>query len=363
MSLDRLRIDSHKLLLHPGRVARWLEAGDDWERARAVYPLYVEVSPSGACNHRCTFCALDYMGYKPRFLDPDVMAGRFEEMAGLGVKSVMFGGEGEPFLHRRMADMALSAADAGLDLAFTTNGVLLRPDTARAVLPRTAWVKVSLNAGTAETYARIHRTDAADFDKVVANLGHAARERQARGWNVTLGAQILLLPENASEVETLARLCRDLGLDYLVVKPYSQHSFSQTRQYEDMDYAPYLDMAERLEALSTDAFSLVFRAATMARYRRERPYDRCRAVPHFWAYVSADHGVWSCSAYLGDERFVFGSLAEESFRDIWEGPARQRNWELLRTLDISSCRSNCRMDAVNAYLAELAAPGPHANFI
>ena len=116
---DRFNIDSHKLIFHPKRVAQWQEAADQWEKAKSVYPIYVEVSPVGACNHRCTFCAVDYIGYKSNRLSTSVIAERLPEMGQLGVKSIMFAGEGEPLLHTDTAEHVLICNEANIDVAFT----------------------------------------------------------------------------------------------------------------------------------------------------------------------------------------------------------------------------------------------------
>lgn len=341
--MDKFKIDGQKLEFHPHRVAQWLDAKDDWEKAKKVYPIYVEVSPVGACNHRCTFCAVDYLGYKTVRLDADLLMARLAEMASLGVKSVMFAGEGEPLLHSEIDEIVDDAHREGLSVAFTTNGVLLdKLDS----LQMCEWVKVSLNAGTRETYAKVHRTKEKDWDRVWENLRAAVK----RKGDCTIGVQMVCLPENAGEEKDLQARCDDVGVDYLVFKPYSQHKFSITKQYEG--YKPInlvggKNVVVREEAIKTDGHA----------------YDKCSATPNFWAYLMASGDLYSCSAYLLDPRFRLGNINLSTFREIWEGEERRKNWEFVRKdLDIHECRVNCRLDKVNRYLAGFGRQ-EHVNFI
>jgi cyclic pyranopterin phosphate synthase len=363
---DLYQIDSHKLHLHPARVAQW-QAADDWESAKKVYPIYAEISPVGQCNHRCTFCAVDYIGYKSRHIPADAMFRCLSDMAAHGVKSVMFAGEGEPLLYREFDRCVNWAKTEGLDVAVTTNATMLTEDLARRCLGNVTWLKASVNAGDRETYAKVHGTKAADFDRVITNLGRAAWLRKERGWKTTLGAQAVLLPENAGTLPALAAICRNIGLDYLVVKPYSQHpsSLATAERYGGMVYRDWeKSLADALAALSTDTFHVVFRGQTMARLDEpERPYSVCHSTPNFWAYVMADGGVYGCGAHLEDQRFRFGSITEQPFSEVWEGDRRRQCWELMKSFDISECRKNCRMEAPNRYLARLESPQGHDNFI
>jgi len=357
MSGDTYRIDSHKLMFHPDRVANWMVG-------KTIYPIYVELSPSGACNHRCVFCAFDFMGYKTRFLDAEMLKDRLAEMAALDVRSIMFAGEGEPLLHPCIADIAEGAKSAGLDIAFTTNGSLLTEELAERLLPITSWIKVSCNGGSLASYAKVHRTSEDTFERVIRNLQDAVHLRKAHDWACTLGLQILLLPEVASEVIDLAKRCRDIGLDYIVVKPYTQHLKSLNKTYESVSYAGFDGLAESLAELNTDSFKAFFRAGAMKKWNEKtRPYTKCLALP-FWAYVDSGANVWGCFNHLTDDRFCYGNLNEKSLAEIWQGEGRRTKLQWAENeLDIDDCRIACRMDEINRYLWELRHPGAHVNFV
>jgi len=355
--MDRYKIDSQKLIYHIPKV-------HDWLAGKEIYPIYMEVSPIGACNHRCTYCGLDFVGYQSRHLDTMILKEKIFELGRLGIKSIMYAGEGEPFLHKDMAEIINYTKASGIDAAAATNGVLFDKKIARKVLGSMEWVKVSINGATKKTYSRIHRSSPQDFDKVIENMSYAARLKKKEKYSCTLGLQLLLLPENAHEAVTLAELARDIGMDYLVIKPYSQHPQSKTRVYGSIKYNDYEYLADRLAGFNSDRFNVIFRVQTMKKWdEKKQDYRCCLALP-FWSYIDAGGNVWGCSVYLGDKRFFYGSIYKQSFQEIWEGEGRRQSLQWVeKELDISACRVNCRMSEINSYLWKLKNPVEHVNFI
>lgn len=355
--MDKFKIDSHKLIYHVSRV-------NDWLKGNNIFPIYLEISTSGGCNHRCTYCALDFMGYHARFLPTDLLKKRLSEMFSLGVKSVMYAGEGEPLLHRDIADIINHTKETGIDVAITTNGVLLNKHLVDYTLSNISWIKVSINGANKKTYGEIHRCGAGDFDRVIENMSYAAMIRKKKKYACVLGMQILLLPENAGEVIDLAKIAREIGMNYLVVKPYSQHPFSKTVKYKNIKYEKYFNLSQQLKKLNSDKFSVVFRINTMKKWDEGfRSYKHCYALP-FWAYIDSGGNIWGCSAYLGKKEFLCGNICQNTFKEIWMSPKRLKMVKMAReTLHTTDCRLNCRMDEINRYLWNLVYPPEHVNFI
>jgi len=353
MISDKYRLDTHKLDLHPARVA-------DWRNGLDVYPIYLELSPSGACQHRCLFCSFDFMKYQNRFLDTRMLKERISEFAELGVKSIQFAGEGEPLLHPDIAEIIRHTSNAGIDVGISTNGVLLSERMNLQILPHCTWIKVSFNAGTPETYALVNGTSSDDFEEVINNLISLVNIRKQKKFSCTLGIQMVVLPENENEISGLAMIAKNTGLDYIVFKPYSHNPHTKSNRYKNLKLAPNWN---DVRSLQSDSFKIDIREQTFDKVNEvKRPFKQCLALP-FWGYIDAGGGVWGCYRHLNDDRFCYGNICQNTFEEIWNGKKRKKSLKMMEKFDILGCGINCRMDSINRYLWRLRYPERHDNFI
>lgn len=351
---ENIRMDSHKLIYHPDAVARWLKGEN-------IYPIEIEISPSGACNHRCVFCAVDYIGYQPNFLDKDIILRDISAMGKKGLKSVICSGEGEPLLNVEMPNIANGIKSCGIDVAMSTNGALFTKDKAKECLAAFTWIRFSVASMEENSYDKIQRGKKGDLERVKTNLADAVKIKHDQRLTTTLGVQCLLMPDNMLQLPDMARQLREIGVDYLTIKPYSQHLHSENTF--EIDYETMLELEQDIKQYATDNFAIYFRANAMKKMHHEKCYKQCLGLP-FMTHIDAKGNVWPCVAHIGTEEFCYGNIYEQTFEEIWEGTKRQEIIQKLNSLDINKvCREACRLDEINKYLDELKHPGEHVNFI
>lgn len=361
---DRFNIDGQKIHYHPERIAQWNIASNIKDKLN-VYPLYVEISPVGQCNHRCSFCAVDYIGYVNRTLSTSKLEDAIVIMASNGVKSIMYAGEGEPMLHPDIENIVEFTHKCGIDVGFTTNGTMM-DEKFISCLGACSFIKVSMNAGDEDTYSKIHGVKKSHFDMVWKNIILAVKYKKTFNLDVSIGVQCLLLPDNADSIHALAKKCWEVGVDYLVLKPYSHKEGSITTKYKDIKYGDLYDQVILdAEQFASSKFELIARRKTMEAWDdSDRGYKKCLATPYFWAYIMSTGDVYGCSAHLLDPRFNYGNICTDSFDSIWTGESRRKSVELIEgEFDISICRKNCRMNMVNKYLDDFKNNQQHRNFI
>lgn len=343
-------------MYHPARVGEFLANSD-------CYPLYVEMSPVGSCNHRCIFCAYDYIGYPNRRLETARTLAFIDELADCGVKSILFAGEGEPLLHPAIADFASRADARGIDVGLFTNGQLLTEELAPRLLPALTFIRFSFNGGGRDNYAAIHSITPEQHDKVVANIGRAATLRRKHGWKLDIGSQFVLIPENIGHMQEAAVTLKGCGIDYLAIKPFLQRDEQAYHLKEQFSLKEIEAELAKAEALSDDTFSVIARRATFEAYGC-RGYDRCFGTS-FISVINSAGVISSCLPYWEREEFAYGSIYEHSFREIWDSERRHTIREYLQErFDAHTCPPNCRPNAINEFLWEIRNPSVnHVNFI
>lgn len=358
---DRFAIDGHKLHWHLDRVA-------DWQKNRLIAPIYLEISPVSYCNNQCLFCGLDFAHHERLTLDADLLMTRIEEMARLGVKSIMFAGEGEPLLHPRLAEIAAHTKRCGIDVSITTNGMAGSAKVWEGLLPSLTWIRFSIDAATPETYATVHGTAPANFARTIKSLKEAVKIKQERELSVTIGVQFLMIQQNIADIEAALSLYSGIGADYLSFKPYSEHP--QMINKSGFTYSAALIDAidQNVQAFvrgNTTKTAIIFRkAATEAYSDGVQRFKSCCAIP-FWGYLSSRGDCYTCSVYLNDDRFKAGNIYRQNMEEILFGEKRKASIDFAEhELEIGhECRLNCRMARINEFLAFLNDPPDHVNFI
>ena len=357
--MNAYRMDGHKLFWHLDRVAAW-QAGE------LIAPIYVEISPVSFCNHRCVFCGLDFAHTDQSSLDTGLLRERIREMGRLGVRSIMFAGEGEPLLHKDLPVLVATAKSAGIDVSITTNGMTGTPELWRELLPHLSWLRFSIDAATGETYEKVHGVRKEFFEKTIESLMSALEVKKDRKLPVTIGVQYLLIRENLNDIEQAIRLYSQIGVDYLSFKPYSEHP--QMLNKSGFNYSA--EFIRKLEETvqgtpAGKGTTIIFRKTATAAYADKLlNFKCCRALP-FWGYISSKGDFYTCSVYLNDDRFKAGNICEEGMESIFFGNRRRQSIEFgEHGLAIGEeCRVNCRMARINEFLEFLSNKPEHLNFI
>jgi len=193
---------------------------------RPAAPLHLDVDVTTACNFRCPMCPAGQTGHffpgltRGLFLDRSLYRRALAEGAGFGLPSLRLGLTGEPLLAEDIHQWVAEAREAGvLDLSLITNGSLLTPERAQALLEAgLTRLMVSVDAARPETYARVR--PGGSWDALLENLDGFLAVRRAAGSELPLlRLSFVEMEVNLAERERFRELFSPLA-DYLSFQRY-----------------------------------------------------------------------------------------------------------------------------------------------
>lgn len=352
--MSELFLDGSKLINH-------LPIVEKWAKGEHFFPIHAEISPTSGCNQRCTLCYVDFLGHKSGMLDENIMNSLALEFGKVGVKSVLLAGEGEPTANKGIVSMIQRAHSVGVDMAINSNAVLMNKEMSAAILPHLMWSRFTFQASHKELYNAIHLGGKTDYERAVANVQEAVRIKRDNKLKVTLGIQQILINENFEDVYNTAKLSKDLGVDYFVVKRFSKHPKNDYDVDVDL-YKKSIDQFIQAEALSDENFKVIVRWNNFNEDPK-RGYKKCLGTP-FITQILADGKVYPCSQFFKDPNYILGDLHKQSFEEIFRSErVKEVTKKIEMEIKVKNCISYCRHNSTNEFLWKIYDKPEHENFI
>ena len=240
-----------KLMKHLDKVVELQNGGNP-------VPVGVGIDLTNVCNHRCPMCngAPGEMEGDRSTLPFEVLERLANDFAAMGVKAVGFGGGGDPSCHPRVAEVIRLFNSRGLEIGFITNGQLMREDLQEAVVDCCTWIRISLDADGPELFKATHGMNAGDWEKVLANARSLVALRAKKGKSLAIGTSFLIGSHTRSGIYKAAEIARDLGVDYIRMRPYFTWDGDMPFTADEADEV--LSELNRATTLATDTFFVSF---------------------------------------------------------------------------------------------------------
>lgn len=325
---------------------------------------HVELVLADVCQQHCSFCAYRLKGYAPNQLFDEKRMMPYgkaleiiDDCAEIGVQAIQFTGGGEPTLHRDFPKLLEKVIELGMKAALVTNGVRL--GTMLTAVVEAEWVRISLDAATANTYCKIRKVHANHFEAARNSVFALRGLRDALEASCQIGVGFVVTPENWHEILSAAYLAKELGADNFRIS-------AQFSQEDEKLFAGFhkeaAQQAAEAEKLSDEGFTVYNRFSDrLDDLRAKAPEESLCGYQFFTTYIGADLGVYRCCGYAYNERGLVGSLSQQRLKDFWMSQERLDN---QINFDGRGCE-RCQFRRQNSAIAYAVDPHPqlHEEFV
>ena len=321
----KLILDNHKLGFHFERFQRWLDG-------ETIAPVSVDMALTRSCGAMCSFCyAMVQEPQERAAIKTNHALNLLDDFAEIGVRGVSLISDGESTLSKAYVPFIQHAANVGIDIGNATNAWDWRPEKVEKILPYMKWVRFTVAAGTPSRYAEImykSKENTSVFDNAMKNIRYAVELKRKLNLDVTLGIQMVLMPEFKDEIIPFAKLGVDLGVDYAVIK----HCSDDTEGTLGVDYSKYEQLTDLLleaENLSNKKTKVIVKWSKIEE-GSDCTYNSMYG-PQFLLQISGSGLVAPSGMFFNAKysKLHIGNFTEERFKNIFRSERYRRTMNYL----------------------------------
>ena len=342
-----------KTLILDGTKIQWYsDRVKKWEKGEKIAPITIDMALTRSCNYGCHFCYAMTQENDRSVITLDHMYSFLDDAAEIGVKGVSLVSDGESTVSPIFVESIVRGGENGLSMATATNGFLLNEEKLERILPHLTYIRFNISAGEAKRYAEIMGCKEKWFDRVVKNIELAVKIKKEKSLNVTIGMQMVFMPQYHDQILPLARLGKKVRPDYLVIKQCSDDEYGSLG-VEYGKYKDHFELLKQAEKLSDEEYTVRIKWSKLDS-EGVRTYQRCYGAP-FLLQMSGSGLVAPCAQLFNEKfkKFHIGNITQTSFKKIWNS---QKYWKVMNHLSSShfnaqkQCGNLCLAHKVNEFL-------------
>ena len=340
-----LILDGTKIAWHQDRIRAW-------ELGERIAPITIDMALTRACNYACHYCYAMLQENDRKVINRQVIFDFLEDCAEIGVKGVSFVSDGESTISPVFVDAVKRGHELGLSMAVGTNAFVFNRRKLEEILPSLTYLRINISAGERQRYAEIMGVKEHWFDRVCQNIRDMVDIKRRDALSVTIGLQMVLMPQYEDQIMPLAQLGKELQPDYLVIKHCSDNEDGDLG-VDYSGYKPLYDKLRQAEELSDDHYKVRVKWSKLEA-NGSRSYQRCYGAP-FMLQISGSGLVAPCGMLFNEryKKFHIGNICDTRFIDIWNS---DQYWEVMNYIAgpqfnaQSMCGSLCLQHKVNEFL-------------
>lgn len=345
-------MEEEKLILDATKIAWHKERIEAWERGERIAPITIDMALTRACNYGCSFCYARLQENDRFDITREVIDAFLEDCAEMGVKAISLVSDGESSISPHFEHTIIRGSELGISMATATHGYNSTKESLERILPHLTYLRVNISAGEPARYAQIMGVKEEWFHQVCQNIRDMVEIKKRDKLNVTIGMQMVLMPQDADQVIPLAKLGKELRPDYLVIKHTSDSEDGQL----GVDYSKYAELDDLLheaESYSDEEYQVSVKWSKISS-EGKRSYQRCYGPP-FQIQISGSGLVAPCGMLFNEryKKFHIGNIVTTRFKEIVQS---DRYWDVMNYLASPNfnaqkmCGSLCLQHKPNEFL-------------
>lgn len=324
-----------------------------------VGPYLAVIGGSYSCNYKCVFCEwfsplrekINKEIQNPDYhIEMDTYTRLVKELSSLGTKNILIDYL-EPFMDPLLIEKIRIAKQHNMGCFVITNGSLITKEKAESLVDlKLDYLNISINAGSPETYSKIHLTETEQtFERIksmVTYIEKLKKQKQTPFPNTRLS--MVICNRNYLDVPKLVEVCRETGAKNAYVKKliapterFAQELELNTEQTKNMNQS----IEEALKSAKEYGINLEIE------WEEQVDFNKTGDLPCYYGWlfclIDGNGDVHPCCFQNHAASCTMGNINREDFSAIWfsekyrDFRKKYKNFEARRNLGYYCNEPSC----------------------